>query len=243
MVHIPTVLGAVVVAYNAPGREDASASRPRPWPTSSWGRSPSGTTRRSSPTTPASASPTWRSPSPAAPTARAPTPSSPTTSPRSPPECKSKVGAGTSVNWPIGLGGKGNDGVTGLVKSTPGAVGYVELVYAIQQKLAVADLKNKDGNLVKASIESRLRRGSQCGDPRRLPGVDHQRPGQGRLSHLRLHLAPGPQGHAKDQRQGHGDRELPLVGAHRRREAGRRRSTTRRCRRRCSSGCRRPSTS
>jgi len=58
------------------------------------------------------------------------------------------------VNWPIGLGGKGNDGVTGLVKSTPGSIGYVELVYAIQQKLPTADLKNKDGNWVKASIES-----------------------------------------------------------------------------------------
>ena len=69
-------------------------------------------------------------------------------------EFKTKVGSGTSVNWPIGLGGKGNDGVTGLVKSTPGSIGYVELVYAIQQKLPTADLKNKDGNWVKASIES-----------------------------------------------------------------------------------------
>ncbi len=70
------------------------------------------------------------------------------------PEFKNKVGSGTSVNWPVGLGGKGNDGVTGLVKSTPGAIGYVELAYALQQKLAVADLKNKDGHWVKASIES-----------------------------------------------------------------------------------------
>jgi len=70
------------------------------------------------------------------------------------PEFKNKVGSGTSVNWPVGLGGKGNDGVTGLVKSTPGAIGYVELAYALQQKLAVAELKNKDGQWVKASIES-----------------------------------------------------------------------------------------
>ncbi|MGZ6130758.1 MAG: phosphate ABC transporter substrate-binding protein PstS [Myxococcaceae bacterium] len=70
------------------------------------------------------------------------------------PEFKNKVGSGTSVNWPVGLGGKGNDGVTGLVKSTPGAIGYVELAYALQQKLAVAELKNKDGHWVKASIES-----------------------------------------------------------------------------------------
>ncbi len=70
------------------------------------------------------------------------------------PELKTKVGAGTSVKWPVGLGGKGNDGVTGLVKTTPGAIGYVELAYALQQKLAVAELKNNDGNWVKASIES-----------------------------------------------------------------------------------------
>jgi len=70
------------------------------------------------------------------------------------PEFKSKVGSGTSVNWPVGLGGKGNDGVTALVKSTPGSIGYVELAYAIQQKLTIAELKNKDGNWVKPSIES-----------------------------------------------------------------------------------------
>ncbi|HZJ53731.1 MAG TPA: phosphate ABC transporter substrate-binding protein PstS [Myxococcaceae bacterium] len=69
-------------------------------------------------------------------------------------EFRNKVGSGTSVSWPVGLGGKGNDGVTALVKSTPGAVGYVELAYAIQQKLAMAELKNKDGQWVKPSIES-----------------------------------------------------------------------------------------
>jgi phosphate transport system substrate-binding protein len=70
------------------------------------------------------------------------------------PEFKSKVGSGTSVSWPVGLGGKGNDGVTALVKSTPGSIGYVELAYAVQQKLSVAELKNKEGNWVKPSIES-----------------------------------------------------------------------------------------
>jgi len=70
------------------------------------------------------------------------------------PEWKSKVGAGTSVNWPVGLGGKGNEGVTGLVKSTPGSLGYVELIYAHQQKLAVADIKNKSGNFITPSLAS-----------------------------------------------------------------------------------------
>jgi len=69
-------------------------------------------------------------------------------------EWKSKVGAGTSVQWPVGLGGKGNDGVSGLVKGTPGAIGYVELAYANQNKLSLAELKNKEGVFVKPSLES-----------------------------------------------------------------------------------------
>ncbi len=70
------------------------------------------------------------------------------------PEWKDKVGVGKSVKWPVGLGGKGNDGVTGLVKQTPGAIGYVELAYAKQNGLPMADLKNKAGAFVKPSIES-----------------------------------------------------------------------------------------
>src|SRR5512142_2862331 len=70
------------------------------------------------------------------------------------PEWKAKVGVGTSVNWPVGLGGKGNEGVTGLVKQTPGAIGYVELAYATQNKLPLAELQNKDGAFVKATMQS-----------------------------------------------------------------------------------------
>ena len=51
-------------------------------------------------------------------------------------EWETKVGAGTSVNWPVGLGGKGNEGVSGLVKQTPNSIGYVELIYAVQNKMA-----------------------------------------------------------------------------------------------------------
>ena len=69
-------------------------------------------------------------------------------------EWQQEVGANTSVKWPSGLGGKGNEGVAGLVKQTPGAIGYVELIYAKQNKLAYADLKNADGKFVSASIES-----------------------------------------------------------------------------------------
>ncbi len=68
------------------------------------------------------------------------------------PEWKEKVGTGKSVSWPVGLGGKGNEGVTGLVKQTPGAIGYVELAYANQNKLPTAALQNKDGNFVTPSI-------------------------------------------------------------------------------------------
>jgi phosphate transport system substrate-binding protein len=70
------------------------------------------------------------------------------------PEWKSKVGNNTSVNWPTGIGGKGNEGVSGQVKQTPGAMGYVELIYAIQNKMSYADLKNSAGEFVKPTIES-----------------------------------------------------------------------------------------
>jgi phosphate transport system substrate-binding protein len=68
-------------------------------------------------------------------------------------EFKSKVGVATSVNWPTGLGGKGNEGVAGLVKQTPGAIGYVELIYALQNKIAYGSVKNSDGQYVKASLD------------------------------------------------------------------------------------------
>src|SRR5437899_7390610 len=70
------------------------------------------------------------------------------------PEWKSKVGTNTSVNWPAGIGGKGNEGVSGQVKQTPGALGYVELIYAIQNKMPYADVKNAAGQFVKPTIES-----------------------------------------------------------------------------------------
>jgi phosphate transport system substrate-binding protein len=70
------------------------------------------------------------------------------------PEWAQKVGKGTSVNWPVGLGGKGNEGVAGQVKNAPGALGYVELAYAITNKLPAAAVKNQAGKFVEATIES-----------------------------------------------------------------------------------------
>ncbi|MGZ6237341.1 MAG: phosphate ABC transporter substrate-binding protein PstS [Syntrophales bacterium] len=67
---------------------------------------------------------------------------------------KEKAGAGTSLNWPAGLGGKGNPGVAGLVKQTPGSIGYVELIYAIQNKMPYGMVKNKKGNFVTATLAS-----------------------------------------------------------------------------------------
>jgi phosphate transport system substrate-binding protein len=68
------------------------------------------------------------------------------------PEWQNKVGRNTSVNWPVGLGGKGNEGVTGLVKETPGGIGYVELIYAVQNKLPYGRVRNAAGVFVKADL-------------------------------------------------------------------------------------------
>jgi phosphate transport system substrate-binding protein len=69
-------------------------------------------------------------------------------------EWKTKVGKGTSVNWPVGLGGKGNEGVAGLVKQTPYSIGYVELIYAIQNKMPYGAVRNSAGNFVNADLAS-----------------------------------------------------------------------------------------
>jgi phosphate transport system substrate-binding protein len=69
-------------------------------------------------------------------------------------EWKQKAGNNTSVNWPTGIGGKGNEGVSGQVKQTPGAIGYVELIYAIQNKMPYAEVKNSGGQFVKPTIDS-----------------------------------------------------------------------------------------
>jgi phosphate transport system substrate-binding protein len=69
-------------------------------------------------------------------------------------EWSTKVGRGTSVNWPVGLGGKGNEGVSGQVKNQPGALGYVELAYAVKNHLPVAAVKNAAGKFVEPSIAS-----------------------------------------------------------------------------------------
>lgn len=66
---------------------------------------------------------------------------------------KSQVGSGTSVKWPKGLGGKGNEGVAGSVRQLKGAIGYVELIYAVQNNISFGSVKNSSGNFLKASLE------------------------------------------------------------------------------------------
>jgi phosphate transport system substrate-binding protein len=70
------------------------------------------------------------------------------------PEFKKTVGVAASVKWPVGVGGKGNEGVAGLVTQTPGSFGYVELIYALQNKIAYGTMQNMNGKFVKASTES-----------------------------------------------------------------------------------------
>ena len=70
------------------------------------------------------------------------------------PEWKQKIGFATSVNWPVGLGGKGNEGVTQQIKQVDGAIGYVELIYAVVNKLSFADVKNAAGNFVTPSLQT-----------------------------------------------------------------------------------------
>jgi phosphate transport system substrate-binding protein len=70
------------------------------------------------------------------------------------PEWKSSVGADTSVKWPIGMGGKGNEGVAGMIRQLQGSIGYVELIYALQNKIPYGSVRNASGNFVRASLES-----------------------------------------------------------------------------------------
>jgi phosphate transport system substrate-binding protein len=70
------------------------------------------------------------------------------------PEWKQKVGVNTAVNWPVGVGGKGNEGVSGLVQQTPGSLGYVELIYALQNKISYGSVQNMGGEFVNADVNS-----------------------------------------------------------------------------------------
>ena len=93
------------------------------------------------------------------------------------PEFKSTVGVDASLNWPVGVGAKGNEGVAGLVKQTPGSLGYTEPAYANQNQITFGAVQNSAGSFVKASpdVGHRRRGRRRRHDARRLPRVDHQR--------------------------------------------------------------------
>ena len=195
MLHVPTVLGAVVVTYNLPELGDkALRSTAPPWPTSSSAGSPSGTTAGIAALNPgvklpdkdiivvhrsdgsgtsfiftdflSKVSPSW----------------------------KEKVGSATSVEWPTGLGGKGNEGVTQQVKQSDGAIGYVELIYAVSNKLAYADVKNAEGQFVQPSLKSvtAAAASARAAAGHRLPGLHHQRRRAPTPIRFIVHLAAGP---------------------------------------------------
>jgi len=81
------------------------------------------------------------------------------------PEWKTQVGVGKTVKWPVGLGGKGNEGVAGLVRTHPNSIGYVELAYAVQNKIAYASLRNARGKFIEPGVES----GSLAADGVKIP--------------------------------------------------------------------------
>jgi phosphate transport system substrate-binding protein len=99
------------------------------------------------------------------------------------PTWKTSPGKGKDINWPTGLGAKGNDGVTGQVKQTPGAVGYVELAYARQNKLPTAAIRNAAGQYIAPSIEAVT--AAAAGVAQKLPATSDYR--------LSIVNAPGAQ--------------------------------------------------
>ena len=106
----------------------------------------------------------------------------------------SKVGKNTSVKWPTGIGQKGNEGIAGMVRQSPYSFGYVELIYAVQNKMSYGSVKNSTGKFVKASTDGvTAAAAAVCkGDARRLPHLDHERPRRSLLPDLQLHLAADP---------------------------------------------------
>lgn len=153
VVHVPTVLGAVVVVYNVPGVSELKLS-----PATLAGLFLGKIQKWNDPAL-AQDNPGVKLPDTQVTVAHRADGSGTTAIftdylAKVSPEWKAGPGAGKAVKWPVGLGGKGNEGVTGLVKQTPGAVGYVELAYAHQNQLATASLKNRDGQYVRPSIET-----------------------------------------------------------------------------------------
>ncbi|MDE1190812.1 MAG: phosphate ABC transporter substrate-binding protein PstS [Arachidicoccus sp.] len=154
VLHIPVTAGAVVVAYNLPEVKDTLKFTPEVLANIFLGK----ITKWNDPAI-AAANPGVKLPATAILVAHRSDGSGTTAIFTSfldkvSPEWHTKVGTSSSVNWPAGVGGKGNEGVAGVVKQTPGGIGYTELAYAIQNNIAYGKVQNKAGNFIVPTIES-----------------------------------------------------------------------------------------
>jgi phosphate transport system substrate-binding protein len=154
ILHIPTVLGAVVPAYNVPGVKGELKFTPQALAGIFLGRITSWNDKAIADANPGVSLPNQ----PMIVVHRSD--GSGTTYiwtdylSKVSPDWKSQVGAKTSVSWPVGLGAKGNEGVAGMVRQMEGAIGYVELIYALQNNISYGSVKNPAGEFMKASLES-----------------------------------------------------------------------------------------
>lgn len=154
ILHIPTVLGAVVIAYNLPEVQDELKFSPEAIAGIFLGK-----IQKWNDPAIAAANPGIKLPKDAISIVHRSDGSGTTFVwtdylSKVSPEWKEKVGAGTAVNWPAGMGAKGNEGVSGQIKQTPHSVGYVELIYAEQTKLPYGSIKNAEGTFVRPTLES-----------------------------------------------------------------------------------------
>jgi phosphate transport system substrate-binding protein len=154
ILHIPTVLGAVVPAYNIPGVSGEVKFTPQALADIFLGKVTSWNDKEI-----ASANPGVNFPSQEIIVLHRSDGSGTTFIftdylSKISPDWQNGAGKGTSVKWPKGLGGKGNEGVAGMIRQMPGSIGYIELIYAVQNKIPYGVVKNAAGNFVKASLES-----------------------------------------------------------------------------------------
>jgi phosphate transport system substrate-binding protein len=154
ILHVPTVLGAVVPAYNAPGVSGEVKFTPDVLANIFLGKITNWNDKAI-----ASANPGVKFPDQAIIVVHRSDGSGTTYIftdylSKISPEWQTTVGKGTSVKWPVGLGGKGNEGVAGVVRQMQGAIGYVELIYAVQNNIPYGIVRNSSGNFVKASLDS-----------------------------------------------------------------------------------------
>ena len=136
-------------------------------------------------------------------------------------EWKGKVGANSSLKWPVGVGGKGNEGVSGLVSQTPASIGYVELVYALQNKISYGAVQNQAGEFIVPEVKSvtAAAAGAMATMPKDFRVSITNSPGAGCLSHLVVHVDSAVR-IAGRQSESRRDERLHEVGARRRTEDG-----------------------